>query len=150
MIEKSLAIEQQFIHGVSVDGNLSIVVHCDTWQLLNQVIQHASFLQVKSIRIIDQGILVHIELYFRCLYHNIFQLLHFVQGALFGIFTLHIQRLPQDSSPFLFVKLRNLDFPISIFIIRMSGMKNIAASFLDYKHDSTLPTVDAGIAGATG
>ena len=75
MIEKSLAIEQQFIHGFAIDGNLSIVVHRDTRQLPNQVIQHTTLLQVKSIRIIDQGILVHIKLDLRGLYYNIFQLL---------------------------------------------------------------------------
>ena len=119
MIEESLAIEQQFIHEFAVDGNLAIVVHCDTRKLLYQVIQHASFLQVKSIRIIDQGILVHIELYFCCLHHNIFQLLHFVQGARFRIFTLHIQRLPQGSESLLFIKLLYFKALVNIFIIRM-------------------------------
>ena len=75
MIEKSLAIEQQFRHRLPVYCYLPIVIHRDTRQLPNQVIQHTTLLQVKSIRIIDQGILVHIKLDLRGLYYNIFQLL---------------------------------------------------------------------------
>ena len=70
---KFLTVHENFLHDLTVDGDIAVFVYIRSWQALDKFLDSRTFGCAESFGVVEQGVLLHHHLRYICRHHRLFQ-----------------------------------------------------------------------------